>query len=561
MCDRRYTLRFVLTFFSIIACLIFFAVKLVLIQVFRYSHLAGLAERQHNRFIEIEPVRGNIYDRNMRPLAFNIPAYSLFANPKIMSNDDKLKAIDVLSDLLKIDKATLKARLSRHKYFVWIKRRLTEDKADRIRRLHINGLGFRKESQRYYPDHGLASHVIGFTGVDNRGLEGVELYYDKELKGRPGKARVVRDARQRELMLDDYLSPPRDGFDLILTIDETIQYIVEHALDKSFDKSNARAATVIVADVNTGEILALANRPSYDLDNVSSSSVESRTNRAISYGYEPGSVFKIITLSAALEEGKFFEDDKIFCENGAYRVANHILHDHKPHGLLTFREVFAFSSNIGVTKIAQRLGVDIIYKYCKRFRIGEKTGIDLKGEENGILRPPDRWSKVSISAIPIGQEVMVTPIQLLCMISTIANKGVYMRPFVVKYIKDHTGHIIKKFSTKRVDRVISRSTAKRVADILVDVVEKGTGKKARIKGIKVAGKTGTAQKVVNGKYSHTKFCATFVGFAPADNPRIAAIVVFDEPHPAHFGGTVAAPVFKEIVENTLRYLSVKDGGI
>ncbi len=561
MYSKKYTLRFVLTFFSIIACLIFFAVKLVLIQVFSYSHLSDLAQKEHKHFIEIEPIRGSIYDRNMRPLAFNIPVYSLFANPMVMSEDDKLKAINMLADLLKIDESVLKRRLSKDKYFVWIKRRLTADDADRVRRLHINGLGFRRESKRYYPDHRLASHVIGFTGVDNKGLEGVELYYDKELRGRPGKARIVRDARQRELMLDDYLSPPRDGFDLVLTIDETIQYIVEQALDKAFGKSNAKAATVIVSDVNTGEILALANRPSYDLDSVSSSSLESRTNRAISYGYEPGSVFKIITLSAALEEGKFSEDDKIFCENGAYRVANHILHDHKPYGVLTFKEVFAFSSNIGVTKIAQKLGPDIIYKYCKRFRVGEKTGIDLKGEENGILRPPDKWSKLSISAIPIGQEVMVTPIQVLCMISTIANKGVYMRPFVVKYIKDHTGHIIKKFSPKRIDRVISRSTAKKVTDILVDVVEEGTGKKARIKGIKVAGKTGTAQKVVNGRYSHTKFCATFVGFAPADNPRIAAVVVFDEPHPDHFGGTVAAPVFKEIVENTLRYLTVRDGGI
>ena len=425
---------------------------------------------------------------------------------------------------------------------------------EKINKFKINGLDFIDESKRYYPNGELAAHIIGFAGIDNEGLEGVEMHYNKVLKGELGLTRLLRDARQRDLLIEKSFIAPHDGLQLVLTIDETIQYIAERALEKAMIKNNAQAATIIVMDVKTGEILALANRPTYNLENFSISNPESRINRAISLIYEPGSVFKIVTASAMFEENAFKETDKLYCENGAYKVGNHILHDHVSHGTLTVKEVFEQSSNICVTKIAQRLGPETIYQYARKFRFGMKTNVDLKGEIAGMLKTPAQWSKTSIGAIPIGQEVTVTPLQLACAVSAIANNGVYMKPFVVKYIKDNQDQVIKAADPQEVERVISPQTAARVKELLVGVVENGTGQKAKIKGMRVAGKTGTAQKVIGGTYSHDHFMATFMGFAPADNPRLAVVVVLDDPHPAHFGGTVSAPAFKEVVENSLRYL-------
>jgi len=303
-----------------------------------------------------------------------------------------------------------------------------------------------------------------------------------------------------------------------------------------------------------GEILALANRPTYSLTHFEQSTMESRTNRSVAYVYEPGSVFKIVAASAGLEEGAFKETDKIFCENGKYRVANNILNDAHPYGTLTYQQVIEESSNIGTTKIAQRLGPDNYYKYAQRFRFGLKTGIDLGGEVSGLLKPPAQWSKTSIGAIPIGQEVTVTPIQMVCAIAAIANNGVYMKPFIVKYIKDNKDELIKAFEPQPLAQVINFDTARRVQAILEGVVNEGTGKKVQIKGVRVAGKTGTAQKVVGGGYAAGKFYATFIGFAPVDHPRLAAIVVFEEPHPAYYGGTVSAPVFQEVIADSLKYL-------
>ncbi len=553
---RKYGLRFSLIFLILIVALCGFSIKLVLIQIFKSSHLASLAEKQHRHSIEIEPIRGTIYDRNLRPMALNISAYSLFANPRMMTAKDKAKALKYLPELLNIKPSFVKERLARKKYFIWIKRKMPVDMADKIKALKIAGLSFMNESKRFYPNGALAAHVIGYAGTDNTGLEGMELYYEKYLKGEAGWSQIIRDAKQQSLMLENYYVAPKHGKNLVLTIDETVQYITERALDRGVEKHNPKGATAIVMDVKTGEIIALANRPTYNLDDVANSSLESRTNRAVSYVYEPGSVLKMITAAAALEEGAFKESDEIFCENGKYRVANHILTDHRPHGTLTFEEVIKLSSNIGTVKIAQKLGPDIIYKYGQRFRLGKKTNISMKGEVSGWLKAPKLWSKTTIGAIPIGYEVTVTPIQLVCAVAAVANGGVYMKPQVVKYIKDQQDNIIKSFKPEVVDRIISIDTANRVNEILSKVVEDGTGKRARIDGVKVAGKTGTARKVVDGAYAKGKYYASFVGFAPADNPRIAAVVIFDEPHPSYFGGTVSAPVFKEIVENALKYLEI-----
>jgi len=551
---RKCSFRFCSVFLVIILTLLYFSYKLIWIQFFRRTYLADRAEKQHNYGVILEPKRGAIFDRYMRPLALNISVESLFANPRKMRPKDKEKALRVLPGILNLDEAFLQDRLNRRKYFIWLSRKLPKQLAQEVKELEIPGLGFIKESKRHYPGQSLAAHVIGFAGVDNRGLEGLELLYDDFLKGQEGWSQVIRDARQHELLIEKAYIPPKDGFSLVLTIDEMIQYIAETALEEAYIKHNAKAASIIVMNPQTGEILALANRPTYDLSWYDRSMAESRINRSVAYVYEPGSVFKIVAASAALEEGVFDEEDKIFCENGAYRIANNILHDYHSYGTITFREVFEYSSNIGTTKVAQKLGPDLYYKYARRFRFGLKTRVDLVGEVDGWVKAPSQWSKTTIGAMPIGQEVTVTPLQLVCAIASIANDGIYMKPFVVKYIKDNNDELIKAFQPVVLDRVVSENTARRVKAILNGVVNKGTGKRARIEGIEVAGKTGTAQKVVNGRYSDSKFYATFIGFAPLEDPRLAAVVVFDEPHPNHFGGTVAAPVFRDVVLNSLKYL-------
>ncbi len=551
---KKYSLRFSLVFIFFFVCFFGFAVKLILIQAFRSTHLANLAEKQHNHSVEIEPVRGAIYDRNLRPLALNVSVYSLFANPREMSKEAKRRVVNELAPLIGLDKKVVLEKMSKRKYFIWLKRKLPMNTVKAIKKLKIKGIGFIDETKRYYPNGDLAAHVIGFAGIDGEGLEGIELFYDKYLRGEKGLAQILRDARQRDLMIERSYIPARDGMSLVLTIDETIQYLAEQALDKAYRKNNALSGSIIVMNVKTGEILALANRPTYSLTHAADSPIENRTNRAVTFMYEPGSVFKIVTATAALEEKAFTETDQIYCENGEYKVANHILHDHGKHGTLTFREVFEVSSNIGVTKIAQKLGPEMIYKYGQRFRFGLKTGIDLKGEISGLFKNPSRWSKTSIGAVPIGHEMGATPIQLVSAIAAVANNGVYMKPYVVKEIRDSNNEVVKSFQPQAVDRIMSEDVAHRVNEILVGVVESGTGKKAMIEGMRVAGKTGTAQKVINGLYSHDKYYATFFGYAPADDPVLAAVIVFDDPHPSYFGGTVAAPVFKEVIEDSLKYL-------
>ena len=557
---RKLSVRFSSVFLILILALLFFSLKLFFIQFFRSAYLTSLYEKQHNNSIKLEPIRGTIYDRKLRPLALNIVVYSLYANPRIMKKEQKEKAVEVLAGILNLPADDMRERLDKKKYFVWLARKLPMDKVEEIKALKLKGLSFMKESKRYYPNQSLGAHLIGFAGIDNQGLEGLELFTDRYLKGEYGWAQILQDAKQRQLLIEKSYVPPRDGLSLVLTIDETIQYIAERALDKAMKENHAKAATIIVMDPRTGEILAMANRPTYNLAEVTSSNVESRTNRGIAFVYEPGSVFKIVTAAAALEEGKFTETDKVFCENGEYRVANHTLHDHDPYGTLTFSEVIEKSSNIGTVKIAQKLGPATIYKYGKLFHFGDKTGIDLEGEVNGIFKSPSQWSKVTISAVPMGQEVTVTPLQLLSAISAIANDGVFMKPFVVKYIKDNKDELIKDVEPQIGDRAISVQTAQRMKVILTKVVDNGTGKKAQIPGVRVAGKTGTAQKVSNGLYSHNKFYASFMGFAPAENPRLAAIVIFDEPHPQYYGGSVAAPVFQEVISDALKYLDANQSG-
>lgn len=558
---RKYPSRFAAIFIFLLAGFLYSVFFLFYIQIFRSSHLAGLAQRQHEHTITLEPKRGTIYDRNLRPLAINLPVYSLYANPRALRKEHNIpQIVTELSSILKMDPAALRAKIKKDKYFVWIARKLPGEVYAEIKAKKFPGIGFIKESKRFYPNKFLASHLVGFAGLDNNGLEGLERDYDRFLKGKEGGAVILRDARQRELLLEKSYTPPRDGFNLVLTIDETIQFIAEQALEKMYRKYNAKGASIIVMVPQTGEILAFANRPTYNLEKPGQSSPQDRTNRAIVFTYEPGSVFKIVLAAGALQEKVVTESDIIDCERGAYRVANHILHDHDPIGKVTFKQVIEQSSNIGTVKVAQRLGNNRLYSYAHRFRFGIKTGIDLPGEARGYLKPVSKWSKVSISAIPIGQEVTVTPLQLVSAIAAIANNGVYMRPYVVRHVKDAQGQIIQEHKPHVLDTIMTPEIAKRLHDILQGVVEEGTATKAKIPGVKVAGKTGTAQKVVGGRYSHSHFYASFIGFAPVDKPRLACVVVYDEPRPVYYGGLVAAPVFKEVVENSLKYLNARDMG-
>ena len=350
---------------------------------------------------------------------------------------------------------------------------------------------------------------------------------------------------------------PIDGLDLVLTIDEVIQYIAERELDKVFNNFHAKGASIVVMDPHTGRILAMANRPTYDLNDYSLVSKDVIRNRAICDLFEPGSVFKIVTASAALEERKVTEEDVFFCENGAYQIGGRTLHDHTAHGNLTFKQVIEESSNIGTVKVAGLLGPDKLYQYVRAFGFGSKLGIDLSGEISGVIRPMRLWSKTSITSIPMGQEVGVTTLQLASAISVIANGGQLMKPYIVDSVRDNQGRLIKQNKPVLLRKVISVDTAMRIKKILTGVIEEGTGRLGKVLGFSAAGKTGTAQKIEpDGSYSHSKFVASFIGFSPAEDPLVAIVVTVDEPRPNYFGGVVAAPVFQKVAGDVIRYLKV-----
>ncbi len=555
--------RFSVVFIFFTGLLFIFLGRLFFIQFFRSSFLSNLAAKQHNYYIELEPQRGTIYDRNRKPVAVNVASFSLYAVPAEVK--DKRRVIHKLHELIGLEEEFVAERLSRDKQFVWLARKLDWKEMEKIQALDISGLAFIKESRRSYPNSKLASQLIGFAGLDNDGLDGLEKYYDVYLKGVSGWTFVLRDAKRRGLALSEAIEPPLDGYSLVLTIDQVVQYIAEREIDKVFKKYHAKGATIVVLDIKTGEILAMASRPTYDLNEPSRYPMESRRNRAVTDFFEPGSVFKIVAATAALDGPDFNLKSRVFCENGQYRIFGHTLHDVHPYGWLSFKDVIVQSSNIGTTKIAQKIGPERVYRYAQRFGFGVSTETGLPGEVGGILKPVSVWSKSSIAAVPIGQEVCVTALQLACAVASIANDGIYMQPYILSAVIDKRGEVIKNFCPQAERRVMSTNTSKKMREILEEVVERGTGKLAQSKEFKFAGKTGTAQKVEsNGTYSHTKFMASFIGYAPVDQPEIAIVVTVDEPRPYYYGGVVSAPVFKAVAEDVLRYrqlgLNAQAGG-
>lgn len=549
--------RLLVVFIFFLASLSVLALRLFYIQVIKYPFYSKVASEQHVVSTEIASKRGAIFDRHMRVLAVNLNSDSVYANPRIIK--DKRRAARLMAPALNLSENYISQRLSRDKGFVWLKRKIAPRESAAVKNLKIEGVDIVQESKRYYPNQSMACHAIGTVDVDNAGLEGLELYYNKYLKGEEGWLISTQDAKRK--VIESYQSeyiPSRNGLNLVLTIDEVIQHIAERELRKMYEKYHALGASIMVMDPRTGDVLALANFPDYDLNDLNRRSPDAVRNRAINDFFEPGSVFKIVTASAALEEKVVTFDDTFYCEMGEWHIGNRILHDHMPHGTLTFKEVIELSSNIGTTKVAARLGAAKMYQYMKAFGFYERTGIDLPGEVVGMNRPISKWSRVSMLAIPMGQEVTTTLVQLTCAIAAIANDGYYVKPRIVREIVDDDGRVVKEFPPVVGRRVISADTVLKMRNILMGVVQEGTGKKAKIEEYNVGGKTGTAQKIEpNGTYSHSKFVGSFIGFAPVERPILAVAVCVDEPKVVYFGGDVAAPVFRVVVDESLKYLNAK----
>lgn len=553
---RRIRIFFVLG----LLCAGFLAVtaRLFHLQILSHTELAMRAEKQHQKSVPIEAKRGIIYDRNGRELAVSIDAESVYAVP--VEIEDQKGFVAKLAPVLKMSRHALLDKMEGKKNFAWLDRKIDKEKADRIRDLKLKGIGFVTESKRYYPNKSLAAAALGFTGMDNRGLEGLEKKYDKYVKGESGWLMVERDALGRSVFPEGLnYRAPASGDDLVLTVDEVIQYIAEKELDKVVEQRRPKSASAIVVNPKTGEILAMATRPGFDPNNLAGSRAQLWRNWAITDQYEPGSTFKITLASAALSEKVVRPTDSFDCSAGAIRVGGATMHDAHHNGVLTFQEVIQKSSNVGSIMVGMRLGPERYHRYIKSFGFGEKTGIDLPGETPGMVLSPSNWSKTSIGAISIGQEVGVTPLQVLMAISAIGNGGKLMRPYMVSEIRGAGGKVVHKNEPVEVRQVISEDVARTMTRILKTVSEEGgTAGMARIQEFEVAGKTGTAQKIdpVTRRYSSHLFVSSFVGYVPADDPRLAIIVVVNEPKGAIYGGVVAAPVFKNIADQVLTYLSV-----
>lgn len=531
------------------------------VQILRYDQLAGLAGRQHQKSVELRGKRGTIYDRRMGELALSIDRESIYANPAEF--DGRPEGVAALASVLGLKESVILEQLRSERYFVWLKRKVTPEEVVGVRALGFKGMGFITESQRFYPKKALGGQVIGFVGTDDVGLEGIEHAYERIMAGRTARVMLDRDARGRPVSLRARnLREPPGGQDLVLTLDERIQFIAERELRAQVAKVGARGGTVVVMDPHTGEILALANEPLFDPHKFREFSPKAWRERATGDSFEPGSIFKTILAAAVLEEHLVRPDDMFFAEQGGITLAGVMIRDHEKHGWLTFREVLEKSSNVGAIKVAQRLGKDRFYAYIVKFGFGERTGIDLTGEAAGLVRPPQQWSEVSIGSLSIGQEIAVTPLQLVTAISAIANGGMLVRPHLVKYVMKE-GEITREVTPVQVRRIISEATARQVTELLQGVVSRGTGKEAAVDGYVVAGKTGTAQKfdASLGRYASQKVTASFIGYLPADQPRVAILVSIDEPQgTAAWGGTAAAPVFSAIAQQAMRYLRVPPHG-
>lgn len=552
--------------------------RLVYIQIINSKEYQQKAMEQWTRDIPIPSKRGIIYDRNKKELAISATAYEVYVRPAEVK--DKEAVANALVEVLGLDKQTALDKISVKKDTVIIKKKVDADKVKALREKELSGFVFIDDSKRFYPQSNFASYILGFTNNDNQGQDGVELTYEKYLNGFPGRNIKMTDAHGQELPgSDTKYFEPQDGLNLVLTIDEVIQHFAEKAAENALVENKAKRVTAIVMDPNTGDVLAMTSKPDYDnndprkapddlLDKWNTLSYADQykelykiwRNPAVSDTYEPGSTFKIITSAAGLEEGVVKPEDQFYC-SGSVVVAGKRLkcwRSYNPHGSETFVEGVMNSCNPVFIEVAQRLGKEKFYKYIKAFGFGAPTNIKLPGEANGIVRNLSSVGPVELANNGFGQGISVTPIQLITAVSAVANGGNLMEPRIAKKLIDNDGNTVHEFQPRVVRQVISKETSATLRDILEKVVSGGTGKSAYIPGYKLAGKTGTAQKAENGRYVDGKFVASFVGFAPANDPKAVVLVVIDEPGGyGHTGGLIATPVVKSIMSDTLRYMDVK----
>jgi len=529
--------------------------RLVYLQVVKYRFFLNLASRQRGRVLDVDPRRGTIYDRNGTELAMSIDVDSVFAVPSEIPDQETTSQI--LANVLGLDAQELLLHLRSQKNFAWVKRKVDAGTGERVRALNLRGIYFRKEPKRFYPKRDLAAQVIGYVGTDDEGLGGLELVYDDDLRGIPGREIIEVDARRK--WFGRVERQPDPGQNLVLTVDGTIQYIVEKELEQAMQDTGAAAGTVVVQNPHTGEILALANRPTFNPNVFNSVPKEALKNRAVSDVYEPGSVFKTVTYSAAIEQGVVKPEDMVDCQGGAITVFGMTIHDAHKMGVMTIAEAYAHSSDVAAIKTGMKLGDTHFDEFIRAYGFGKQTGIELPGESRGLKKPVTRWSKVSIASMSMGQEIGVTAVQVVSMVSTIANDGLYTPPRVVAgELPPNAGPKPVVFHPPQQHRVISTLTAVKMKKMMESVVLDGSARRAILDGYTVAGKTGTAQKVdpATGAYSKTKYVASFVGFAPVNNPAITIAVILDSAQGLHQGGQVSAPVFRSIAQQVLEYMHV-----
>ncbi len=561
MIDKSITGRFLFITVSLILIFIGLGVRLAFLHIGDHQEVLRRMKRKYYRERKIIARRGSIYDRNghQNVLALTLSAKHVKADPKVISDKGLVREVaETLSHELDLPIDRLMVGLNSQKRYFSVKRFVPDTELDGLYKAKLTGIYFDDAVIRYYPQHELMCHVLGFVNNNGVGSAGVEQQANRFLRGCAGVVGSRINARRKEIYWEGgrYIAPI-NGADVTLTLDQNVQFIVERALDKVMEKHTPLGAWAIVEKVNTGEILAMASRPGYDLNKFRKSTENSRLNRAIGVVYEPGSTFKVVAFSAALNEGIVSERTVIDCENGSWFYMGRILRDSHGHDKLTVADGLKKSSNILTAKVALMLGRKRYYRYLKLFGMGNRMGIDLPGEEGGILHDEKRWSGISLSRIAIGQGVAVTALQMISAYCVVANGGYLVRPYVVSKIVSSDGEELYRRVPDPIRRVISERTALRMRKLLLRVTEEGgTGTRARVEGYKVAGKTGTAQKAIRGGYSNKDFVSSFVGFLPAEKPEIAIIVVVDTPHNGHYGGTVAGPAFSEIAEQTVRYMNI-----
>lgn len=532
--------------------------RLVHLQIIQHDRLAAQSDKQFLRTVEITSGRGNIYDRNRNQLATNIRVESVYADPKSVA--EKTATAHILARVLELNPQAVLKKLKSNRHFVWIKRKSELNAVEKLKQLDLVGVGFIAETKRYYPKRKLAASILGFVGLDNQGLAGIEHFHHAVLKGRVQRTVLEKDARGRFLWTTanaQDLNPGKQ--DVVLALDEVIQFIAERELNRQVKEYRAKSGLAIVMDPFSGAVYAMASAPEFNPNNYAAYPPHIWRNDAVASAFEPGSIFKPIVAAASLEEGLAGPDDIFFCENGSYQIGKSRISEASNHqfGWLTLRNIIAKSSNIGAIKIAQRLGNRRFYDYIRKFGFGRRLGVDLPGEASGTLRSIRQWSGLSLASISFGHEISVTPIQMVSAIAAIANGGVLIRPRLTQTILKN-GVLDRTFEPEALQTVLSEETSRQMINILKSVVKTGTGAKAAIPGFEVAGKTGTAQKIdpKTQTYSKTKYLASFVGFVPADAPRLVILVMIDEPQKTYWGGEVAAPVFQRIARKTLRYLHI-----